>query len=74
MTVTIEVPSTIPFNALKSALAPIKTLSVAHVQTDSLHLKAELATIYPQDFFEAGLLVSGLFRLPETQVISVVRN
>lgn len=53
MIVTIEVPATIPFEALKVALAPIKTLSVAHVQTDNLHLKVDLQTNYPHDFYEA---------------------
>lgn len=57
MTVPIEVPNTITLEALKGALAQIKTLSVTHVQTDSLHLKVNLETIYPQDIFEAGQIV-----------------
>ena len=54
MIVTIEVPATIPFEALKAALAHIRTLSVTHVQTDSLHLKVDLETNYPHDIYEAG--------------------
>lgn len=60
MTVPIEVPASIPFEDLKAALAHIKTLSVTHVQTDSLHLKVDLTTAYPQDIFEAGGAVLGL--------------
>lgn len=57
MIVPIEVPSTIPFEALKSALEQIKTLSVTHVQTDSLHLKVDLHSFYPHDFYQAGQVV-----------------
>lgn len=57
MTISIEVPNTIQFEALKSALAQIKTLSVTHVQTDSLHLKVDLRSFYPHDFYQAGNLL-----------------
>lgn len=61
MTVTIEVPSTIPFEALKAALAHIKTLSVVHVQTDNLHLKVDMVSAYPHDIYEAGRFVQFAF-------------